>query len=88
MLILNKRKKNAKALSNRLSGADLMRVLWALRNETDTHVWIILLKHLHSMLKSLAGTNILDQLKNFLKKLVQNITIEIGYEERTNEGNI
>ena len=77
-----------KAWSNKISGTDFMSALWSFKNETDTHVWIILLKNLHSMLKSISGTKFLDQFKIFLKKLVQKITLELGFEENANEGNI
>jgi hypothetical protein len=75
-----------KAWSNKLSGSDLMKVLWAFRNETDTHVWLVMLKNLHTMLKSLINEKCVDQFKNFLKVFVQKITHTIGFEEKSNEG--
>jgi hypothetical protein len=63
-----------------------MRVLWAFRNETDTHVWLIMLKNVHTMLKALINEKCVDQLKKFLKVFVQKIAHRIGFEEKSNEG--
>ena len=62
-----------------------MNFLWAFRNETDTHVWIIIIKNIQLMLKSLINTRICDQFKRFVQHFLKNITLKVGFEEKTND---
>jgi hypothetical protein len=74
--------------SNRYSGKDLMRLIWSLRNERDTHVMIVLLKNLHSLSKCLVNTRIFEQFKKFLNKFLETISLDVGFFEQASENDL
>jgi hypothetical protein len=56
------------------------------RNETDTYVWIILLENLKSLSTCLLYSSFFEEFKSFIKKLIENITKNLGYQIRNDEG--
>ena len=56
------------------------------KKETNTYVWMVLLKQIQQLNKCLLNTSLFDSYTNFLKSLLQNISSKLGFEIKSDEG--
>ncbi len=68
--------------------SQLMKLIWLFRNETDTYVWIILLKHIQPLSRCLLNTDLYSQFEQFLNRLLENIINKLGFELKSDEGKL
>lgn len=65
-----------------------MRLISKFQNETDTHIWMAIIKNLHLLSKCLLESSSFDRFKSFLNQLFKNITSKIGFEPQAGEGKL
>ncbi len=69
-----------------MSVTELMKLIWALRNEKDTYVWLILLKQLQPLSRCLLDTELTEEFGWFFKSLLKNVSSKLGFELKSTEG--
>ena len=65
-----------------------MRLISKFQNETDTHIWMAIIKNLHLLSKCLLESSSFEKFKAFLKQLFKNVTSRIGFEPQSGEGKL
>jgi hypothetical protein len=75
-----------KSWVNALRASDLMKLIWLFRNETDTYVWLILLKHIQPLAQALLNTDLYSDFRIFFKNLLENMSKKLGFELKSDEG--
>ena len=70
--------------SNTLSVSKLLEFVWLFRNETDTYVWLMLLKQIQQLARCLVSTEFNENFQLFFKALLSNISKKLGYELKSN----
>jgi hypothetical protein len=65
-----------------------MRLISKFQDETDTHIWMAIIKNLHLLSKCLLESSLFDKFKSFLNQLFKKITNKIGFEPQSGEGNL
>ena len=68
--------------------SQLMKLIWLFRNEADTNVWIILLKHIQPLSRCLLNTDLYAKFQKFLSQLLKNIIDKLGFELKPDEGKL
>ena len=69
-----------------MSVTELMKLIWALRKEKDTYVWLILLKQIQPLSRSLLDTELTEEFERFFKSLLKDVSLKLGHELKSTEG--
>ena len=70
------------------STVDYFNLLQAYSSETDFTVWDDIVKNLTTLYALFERTDVLNEFKSFVIKLVAPVAEKIGYEKGENEGNL
>lgn len=75
--------------SNDLSASDLFELMLLFsKNETNTYVWMVLLKQIQQLNKCLINTNLFERYTKFLRSLYANIVSKLGFEIKPEEDDL
>ena len=67
--------------------SDLLELMSLLsRNETNTYVWMVLLKQIQLLNKCLLNTSLFESFTKFVINIYENISLKLGFEIKPDEG--
>ncbi len=69
-----------------MSITELMQLIWALRKETNTYVWLMLLKQIQPLARCLLNTEFIEKFEHFFKNLLKDISLKLGFDLKPTEG--
>ncbi len=64
-----------------MSAYDLLRLVWKFREEKDTHVWTMLIRHLHALSSCLISRPVWPKFKQFLLELYKTLGDRLNPDE-------
>jgi hypothetical protein len=64
-----------------LSAYDLLRLVWKFREENNTHVWTMLIRHLHALSSCLISRPVWPKFKQFLLELYKTLGDRLNPDE-------
>jgi hypothetical protein len=74
-------------ISGRIQAATLMDLIWQFREETNSYVWITLIKNLQWLLGCFLNSDFYSDFIEFLRKFFSTIKLKIGFEIKPDESN-